>query len=109
MQWSDTMSNQSFDQRAELIGIWMNDVLVPCLSWRGGRNAESIRTIAAQTLSAMVQGAPNECTVALPTHATLLNALIDDNNAITRAYSMRALMKCGPVPPESYEKLIMSE
>lgn len=109
MQWSQTMSSHAMEHRIEWISLWMDDVLVPCLSWRAGRNAESIRTMASQTLSAIAQGAPDECIDVLPKHAPLLNVLIEDNNAITRSYSLRALMQCGPVAPEAYEKLVMSE
>lgn len=88
--------------------IFMDEVIEPCLTWRAGRSAESIRTMATQALCAMTQGAPEECKSILPKYAVLLNTLIDDNNAITRTYSLRVIMMSGPFTAPEYSNLAMS-
>lgn len=109
MNWSNTMSTQSIEQNTDLMSIFMDAVIEPCLTWKAGRSAESIRTMAAQALCAMAQGAPCQCASVLPKHSVLLNTLVDDSNAITRAYTLKTLMICGPVTTKDYSDLTMSE
>lgn len=109
MSWTTDMSTTSLEERTELLQSFMKDVLEPCLTWMAGRSAESVRTMATQAMCAMAQGAPEESKSILSGHAIILNALIDDNNAVTRTYALRSTMKSGPFTLKEYSELAMSK
>lgn len=103
------MRNTPVAERTELLSLFTQEIFEPCLTWKAGRSAESIRTMATQALCAMAQGASEECNTVFPNYGIIFNALIDDSNAITRTYALRALMKSGPFATEEYSKLAMSK
>lgn len=108
IDWTQNMQKAPLAERTEFISSFMQEIFEPCLTWQAGRSAESIRTMTTQALCAMAQGASDECKTIFPKYGVIFNALMDDSNAVTRTYALRALMKSGPFATEEYSKLAMS-
>lgn len=109
LNWSETMNGAAMTDRIDMLRSFIADIFQPCLLWKAGRTAESIRTMATQAMCSMAQGAPVECSQILPSYAITLNELIDDANAITRLYALRTIMNSGRFMAEEYIKLAMSK
>lgn len=103
------MSKLSSEKRKQLLEPFVEEILEPCLIWKAGRSAESIRTMATQALCAIGQAAPDESKLIFPKYTVILNALVDDSNAITRTYALRTIMASGPFTPKEYSELAMSK
>lgn len=107
MNWKTDMSTTPLEERTDLLKLFVKEAIEPCLIWKAGRSAESVRTMATQVLNAMAQGAPEECASILPAYAVIMHSLIEDNNAITRTYALRSIMNSGPFTAKEYSDLAM--
>ena len=101
--------NLPHNESVSTLHDFVKDVIEPSLVWHAGRNAESLRTMAIQALCSIGEGAPKEAYEIYPNFILHLLPLIDDNNAVTRAYSIRCLIKCGPVKFDDAKSLIVRE
>lgn len=84
---------------------FVEDIIEPCLIWKVGRSAESLRAMATACLCSMSQGAPLESFNILPNLTRHLISLVEDNSVVTRAYALRCLQACGPVLVEQLKPL----
>lgn len=84
----------------------IDEIIVPSLIWRAGRNAESLRTIAAQCLVSMAENAEEECSHIFTGIIPHLTSLAEDNCAVTRAYAMRCLLSCGPLDFDDFKQAL---
>jgi len=96
LNWNLTMKEE-FNENLELLTNFINDIIVPVFTWKAGRSAESIRAMAISSLCSATQGAPKETALILPELIQHLINLVDDNNIATRSYTLRTIMKSGPV------------
>lgn len=101
MKWNETVTC-SYEESYEALKKFTDNVIVPCLIWKAGRSAESIRMMASATMCSMSQGAPKECYQLFPLLAEHFESILDDNAVATRAYAVRCLGKSGPI---SYFKI----
>lgn len=88
---------------------FVKTTIAPLLIWKAGRNAESIRTMATQTLYSISCACTAEVFQIYPQFAKHLIALIEDEVAITRAYALRCVLKSGPFCYEDYRQLIIGK
>lgn len=108
LNWNQQL-NLTHTESVKLLVEFLDEIILPCLIWRAGRNAESIRTMATQALCAIGDAAPIEANEMFPKLATHFISLSEDNIAITRVYAIRCLLKCGAVPYEDYRTLTTSK
>lgn len=103
--WSERFSN-SFSDSLAFLDSFITEIIQQHLVWRAGRNAESLRTMCAQVLSSIAQGAPSESYKLFPKLITHFILLCEDNNAVTRLYTLRCLRQCGPINYEDYKLVV---
>lgn len=93
------------DEAIDLLTRFIKDILEPVLVWKAGRNAESIRAMAIQTLCSIGYSCTTEAREIFPTLAKQFVSLVEDELAISRAYAIRCILKSGPFSYEDYRQL----
>lgn len=89
----------------EQLTSFVTETIAPLLVWKAGRNAESIRAIATQTLYSISCACPTEVFEIHPQLAKHFIALVEDEVAITRAYALKCVLKSGPFCYADYRQL----
>lgn len=108
LHWSESM-DLPVEQSTAALHEFIRKIVEPVLTWRAGRNAEALRAIATTALCSASQGAETEVEVIFGGMGVQFVALIEDNNVVTRAYGLRCLFKCGPMPMEQMKPLMLGE
>lgn len=98
--------SDDIQESVELLTIFIEEILKPCLIWRAGREAEAIRSMATQVLLSISDACPNEANEIFPKLGKLLSSLSEDESSITRAYAVRCILKAGAFSFEDYQQLI---
>lgn len=84
---------------------FIKTTIAPLLVWKAGRNAESIRTMATQALYSISCACAEAAYEIYPQLAKHFISLVEDDVAVTRAYALRCVLKCGPFCYEDYRQL----
>lgn len=106
LTWSTSM-DQPIDQSTLALRHFIQKLIEPVMVWRAGRNAEALRAIATTALCSASQGAETEVEGIFAEMGVHFVALVEDNNVVTRAYALRCLFKCGPMPMERMKPLML--
>lgn len=93
----------------DLLTNFIEEVLEPVLVWKAGRNAESIRAMATQTLCSIGCSCSVEARDIFTKLAKHFVSLVDDELAVTRAYAIRCILKAGAFTYEDYRQLIIGK
>lgn len=93
----------------DLLTSFVKTTIAPLLIWKAGRNAESIRTMATQTLYSISCACTAEVYQIYPQLAKHFIALVEDEVAVTRAYALRCVLKSGPFCYEDYRQLTIGK
>lgn len=93
----------------EHLTSFMKGTIAPLLIWKAGRNAESIRTMATQTLYSIGCACTAEVYEIYPQLAKHFIALVEDEVAVTRAYALKCILKSGPFCYEDYRQLTIGK
>lgn len=93
----------------ELLTSFVKGTIAPLLIWKAGRNSESIRTMATQTLYSISCACPAEVYEIYPQLAKQFIALVEDEVAVTRAYTLKCVLKSGPFCYEDYRQLTIGK
>lgn len=93
----------------DLLTNFVKTTIAPLLIWRAGRNAESIRAMAAQTLYSISCACTDEVYQIYPQLGKQFIALVEDDVAVTRAYTLRCVRKSGPFCFEDYRLLTIGK
>lgn len=108
LKWNETM-HTDFENSYNQLRAFFDDIIQDCLTWKAGRNSESIRAMATSVLCSMAQGAPNESVLLFPQLATYFTQLVEDNNIVTRGYALKCLLKCGPIKYDQLRPLSLGK
>lgn len=92
-----------------LLTNFIKTTIAPLMIWKAGRNAESIRTMATQTLYSISCACTAEVYEIYPQLAKHFIALVEDEVAITRAYALRCVLRSGPFRYEDYRQLTIGK
>lgn len=95
--WTRHIS-RPIDESLVILQKFIGDIIEPCLVWKAGRNSEALRSMAVSALCCASEGAPDETKLLFPALAAVhFVALLDDNSVVTRGYTLRCLLNCGPL------------
>lgn len=103
LKWDDANPNKQNDHNIPSI---IDDIILPHLIWKAGREAESVRAMAIQALCTFGDICSSQVQSIFPQLVTQFASLIDDNVAITRAYTIRCILKSGPFKYEGYRQMM---
>lgn len=108
LQWNHVALEKGEEEHEhELLKEFLEEIVLPYLTWNAGTSAESVRTMATACLCATIQGAALTVGQSLITDfAEQIVPLIEDNSVRTRAYSIRALHTSGPLELTKFKPLI---
>lgn len=107
LDWSNRLTKS--EENTALLRSFITEIIEPRLTWHAGRSAESIRTMCVQVLCSVGEGAPMEAYELFPDLTEYFISLCDDNNAVTRALTLRCLLKCGPIGYDNYKPLVTGD
>lgn len=85
---------------------FVDEIIVPNLVWKPGRHAESIRVVIMQVLCSIADATNLESRSIIQKLAQQLVSLAEDDCALTRAYTMRCILKCDQLPYDDYKSLV---
>lgn len=103
LKWNDGNVNE---QQEKIIRVIIDEIVQPYLIWKAGREAEAVRAMAIQALCSFGDACSTQVQSIFPQLVTHFQSLIDDNLAITRAYTIRCIMKSGPFAYEGYRQMM---
>lgn len=89
----------------DLLTDFIKTIIEPLLIWKAGRNAESIRAMATQSLYSISCTCREEAYKLFPYLAKHFISLVEDEVAVTRAYAIRCVLNSGPFQYEDYRNL----
>lgn len=93
----------------DFLTSFVKTTIAPLLIWKAGRNAESIRTMAIQTLYSISCACTDQVFQIYPQLGKHFIALVEDEVAVTRAYTLKCVLKSGPFCYEDYRQLTIGK
>lgn len=104
LTWSDTMRVDR-EQSTQLLSSFVTEIVESHLQWRAGASCEAMRSMAMATLCAVAQSAGEEAHEVLPAMAKYMPSLLEDRNATTRLYAIKAMCHFQRMSVEDFKPL----